>query len=811
MKILITMSGMGSRFRNIGFTIPKHEIIAKDKTLFEWSLLSLQDFFEDEFIFIVRKDNYNMQFIEEKCSNLGIDKYSVLEIDRMTDGQAETALLADELINDGDEVAIFNIDTFIEPNTIKKEQIQANYDGFIPSFVAEGDKWSFVKLGKKNRVTEVSEKVRISEYGTIGFYYFRNWSEYKRIYNEYKDQIIADFKEVYIAPMYKYMIEADQGVYASIMPKDSFYVLGTPEDIEGFDKNYLEKQEDKSPYIKGLIMNMKFNEAIAYYESILDENLEYIYEFIKLLGDIGRVDLIEYYCEKYNVEALVKDKAFFRRDINLAKHIAKHVTSKLVAGKMIYTDKKVNDLMTLANSDAKALQSYFKYQKEKIFVETKHPYYEQALMYSLHVLIENNLLTKGIAKAYITYIPESGIFARQCVKYIIATIIDYMDGRNPEFFGFTRRYSYYQKIHFLLTEHYKHYEPGIRRYQKLLYANCNIESNDKENTKVVYKSKKDKSEKPRIALCISGMARGDQDLYNEEIKKRIVEKLDADVFIHTWDIKQLYPGFGGVGTASDARDWQRKYYTTTQNSCPEEIKLEGGFKQYLPNVYDRLNTPINVQNSEEYYKQYFPNAKVVIDKQADFDAKYADVEGYQRRGHINSLKMFYGIWKSQQMATEYMNENGFEYDYIIRFRTDTLVVEDLDFDRFLELDSNQLCCSFHKTVGPQDMIFFGGYDTMMKVGNIFARAIENENISPLLYAGNSDEFDAHKLLFSTLIYENVFAKPEKFIKYKAMRLIPVPSLDEALEKDLVNLPENQQKKFKAFFDKFPEAYGTIKE
>ena len=55
MKIIITMAGEGSRFKKIGIKKSKYEIVARDKTLFEWSMLSLSDFFSEEFIFIVKK------------------------------------------------------------------------------------------------------------------------------------------------------------------------------------------------------------------------------------------------------------------------------------------------------------------------------------------------------------------------------------------------------------------------------------------------------------------------------------------------------------------------------------------------------------------------------------------------------------------------------------------------------------------------------------------------------------------------------------------------------------------------------------
>lgn len=245
MKIIITMAGEGSRFKKIGFKVPKHEIIAKEKSLFEWSLLSLKDFFAEEFIFLVREGNYSLKFLNEICKNLGIERYKIKEIKNLTDGQGTTAYLADEYLVDEDEICIYNIDTYIKEFEIKKIDL-INSDGFIPVFEAEGDKWSFIKVNNENKIVEVSEKIRISNLGTIGFYHFKKWKDYKAIYKLFKEEIKKEFKEMYIAPMYKYMIEEDKKLTYKIISRDNFFVLGTPEDIERFDKNYIEENKKKN-------------------------------------------------------------------------------------------------------------------------------------------------------------------------------------------------------------------------------------------------------------------------------------------------------------------------------------------------------------------------------------------------------------------------------------------------------------------------------------------------------------------------------------------------------------------------------------
>lgn len=42
--VVITMGGLGARFRKMGCQVPKYMIEAKGKTLFEWSMISLEGY-----------------------------------------------------------------------------------------------------------------------------------------------------------------------------------------------------------------------------------------------------------------------------------------------------------------------------------------------------------------------------------------------------------------------------------------------------------------------------------------------------------------------------------------------------------------------------------------------------------------------------------------------------------------------------------------------------------------------------------------------------------------------------------------------
>ena len=233
MKVIITMAGEGSRFKKVGYKIPKHEIEIKGKSLFEWSMLSLKNFFDESFIFVVRENNYNKENLEYLCDKLGIKKFKLKEINELTDGQATTAYLCNEDILEDEDVLIYNIDTYISGNEIKKDELK-KYDGYIPVFKSEGDKWSFIKLDNTGKIIDVVEKIRVSDLGSIGLYYFKVWRDYKDIYLTHKEKIKKTYKEVYIAPMYHYLLKKNKEIGYIILKNENIHILGTPEDLKKF-------------------------------------------------------------------------------------------------------------------------------------------------------------------------------------------------------------------------------------------------------------------------------------------------------------------------------------------------------------------------------------------------------------------------------------------------------------------------------------------------------------------------------------------------------------------------------------------------
>jgi hypothetical protein len=235
--VVITMAGAGSRFVEAGYSQPKYEIEVHGRTLFAWSMRSLRVFIDADspFTFIARDLPGVQKFIDSQCGELGIRRFTVQILNRITDGQATTARLAEGSWDDWRRpVAIYNIDTYVRPTALPPSSIRGN--AWIPCFPGAGDKWSFAAADPATgRVTEVREKKRVSPHASIGLYWFDSFSRYVQAYERYyANSSHLEVRERYIAPLYNQLIADGAEVFVHNISADDVFPLGTPEDVNAF-------------------------------------------------------------------------------------------------------------------------------------------------------------------------------------------------------------------------------------------------------------------------------------------------------------------------------------------------------------------------------------------------------------------------------------------------------------------------------------------------------------------------------------------------------------------------------------------------
>lgn len=233
-NIVIPMAGAGSRFAKAGYKKPKPFIDVLGKPMICHVLDNL-DMPGAKFILLARKEHYDN---EPETIQWIKDNYNVefVLIDKLTEGAACTVLHAHRLINNDTPLLIANSDQIVDMDITDyiNDSNGRNLDGSVLCFQDNDTKWSYARIDENGYITEIKEKVVISEYATVGIYYFAKG----RVFVENAmDMFVRNDRvnnEFYVAPVYNYAIEkaGKFGIYNIDM--NQMHGTGTPEDLDKY-------------------------------------------------------------------------------------------------------------------------------------------------------------------------------------------------------------------------------------------------------------------------------------------------------------------------------------------------------------------------------------------------------------------------------------------------------------------------------------------------------------------------------------------------------------------------------------------------
>lgn len=244
-NILIPMAGLGSRLKSYQSNLPKPLIKVNNKTILEHSIHSLN--LHGQYIFITREyenKEYNNE-ISQIIKNFDKDAIEI-KINYLTLGAADTAILAEQYINNEYPLIITNCDqhtawssenflTFINNESI---------DGSVVLYKSSNPKNSFANINN-NKIISLAEKNVISNDALVGIHYWKQGKDFvssaKKLIKDYLDKGI---KECYIAETYNYLVN-DKNIVPYFIDSNSFSPLGTPEDVEIFISKQKEYYTDK--------------------------------------------------------------------------------------------------------------------------------------------------------------------------------------------------------------------------------------------------------------------------------------------------------------------------------------------------------------------------------------------------------------------------------------------------------------------------------------------------------------------------------------------------------------------------------------
>ena len=244
---ILCLAGLGKRFTDEGIHCPKYllPIDESQTTILEESLKNFNLKEETKIILCCNESHREYELLIQNI--LKLKNYnSEIIVTENTNGQAHTAYIASKFIVskypkylEDLPIIFFNGDTILKNRNISKMiSLMEDSLGLIDCFTSQNPKFSYIQTTNKKNVSNIEEKVCISDKATSGLYLFSTASIYMKEFEE--GGFLDSGDETYISHVYKSMISKGKNINF-YLEKDlnNTLVLGTPEQyLQHFEPNH---------------------------------------------------------------------------------------------------------------------------------------------------------------------------------------------------------------------------------------------------------------------------------------------------------------------------------------------------------------------------------------------------------------------------------------------------------------------------------------------------------------------------------------------------------------------------------------------
>lgn len=236
--VVIPMAGQGSRFADAGYTKPKPFIDVAGVTMIERVMGNLKSPGAD-YLLLARGEHLDRE-PETVAALKATGMVDFLTVDRLTEGAACTVLLARAQIDADRPILIANCDQIIDFDCgeFVADCVRRGLDGSILVFrdADKDPKWSFARTDDQGLVVEVAEKKPISDFATVGLYYFARGSDYVAAAIDMIARNDRANNEFYVCPVYNYAIAQGKRIGVFEIAADAMHGIGTPNDLDAYLK-----------------------------------------------------------------------------------------------------------------------------------------------------------------------------------------------------------------------------------------------------------------------------------------------------------------------------------------------------------------------------------------------------------------------------------------------------------------------------------------------------------------------------------------------------------------------------------------------
>ena len=241
---LIPMAGLGIRFVNAGYNIPKPLLDVNGLPMIIKSAQCLPD--ADKWIFVCRKEHLEKTNLE-KILKFYFQNVFIIEINYLTEGQLSTCLIAEDYFTPDDLLTIGSCDNGMEYNIEEYSRLITEHDALVwtfrqnPTVLNNPNIFGWAKVNRLGLVSSISCKSAISsnpinDHALTGAFTFKKAGIFldcakevikkdRRINNEfYVDTLIDECAKV--------------GYHVFPFDIDNYFCWGTPKDLQLYLEQY---------------------------------------------------------------------------------------------------------------------------------------------------------------------------------------------------------------------------------------------------------------------------------------------------------------------------------------------------------------------------------------------------------------------------------------------------------------------------------------------------------------------------------------------------------------------------------------------
>lgn len=291
MNIIIPLGGLGERFKKDGYINPKPliNIFGKQMIFHVIDNISLKE--EDNLIII-----YNIELNNYDFNNILKHRYKniiLIELNKQTEGAAETILYG---LNNCDKkilknkTVLFDCDTFYHIDILQIFRNQ--HENAVFCFKDSQDKpiFSYVNIDGNNIVTDIKEKIKISDYANTGCYCFKDCEILKQYCEKIMKNNIREKNEFYTSCVIKEMIKDNYIFNCNIINNNDFSCVGTPLQLKIYCSNFIKNADIKRFCFD--LDNTLVSPPLLKNDYLTVEPITKNIEYLKFLKDLGHYIII---------------------------------------------------------------------------------------------------------------------------------------------------------------------------------------------------------------------------------------------------------------------------------------------------------------------------------------------------------------------------------------------------------------------------------------------------------------------------------------------------------------------------------------